>query len=137
METRNTDGRATAQMRADLPLAGHLGFEVLEISKERVRLAAPWAAHHCTTNGVLHGGYLMALADTAGGMLAAQHLPEGAMTTTLESKTNFLRAVRDGAVVATAEPLHAGRTSIVVTTDIRDGGGRLVARTTQTQLVLR
>lgn len=124
-------------MRQDLPFADHLGFEVLEASKERVRLWARWDARYCTSFGLLHGGFLMALADTAEAMAAVQHLPDGAGTTTIESKTNFLRAVREGDVVATAEPLHAGRTSIVVTTDIRDAAGKLVSRTTQTQLVLR
>ncbi|GAB4330423.1 MAG: PaaI family thioesterase [Dehalococcoidia bacterium] len=137
MDGSTIDDKATVRLRADLPFADHLGFEVLEVSQERVRMRARWDTRYCTSAGVLHGGFLMALADTAGAMAAVQHLPEGAATTTIESKTNFLRAVREGDVIATAEPLHAGRTSIVVTTDIRDAGGKLVSRTTQTQLVIR
>jgi uncharacterized protein (TIGR00369 family) len=64
------------------------------------------------------------------------NLPEGAWTSTIESKTNFFRAVRDGHVEATARPLHVGRTTIVVQTDLFDAEGRRVAQTTQTQAVL-
>ena len=79
----------------------------------------------------------MALADAAGGVCAFLNLPERATgTTTIESKTNFLRAVRAGHVTATARPLHAGRRTIVVDTELRDDEARLVARTTQTQAVL-
>jgi len=91
----------------------------------------------CTAGGVLHGGALMTLADTAGALCAFLNLPDGAAgTTTIESKTNLLAAVRDGTVTATATPLKAGRTIIVVETEMRDSRGRLVAKTTQTQAVL-
>jgi uncharacterized protein (TIGR00369 family) len=77
------------------------------------------------------------LADSAGALCAFLNLPEGsAGTTTIESKTNFLRAVHEGHVEAIARPLHAGRTTIVVDTELRDAAGRLVARTTQTQAVI-
>ena len=80
----------------------------------------------------------MALADSAGGACAMLNLPaEATGTTTIESKTNFLGAVREGAVTATATPLHSGGTTIVVETTVRDGKGKLVAKVTQTQLVLR
>ena len=66
------------------------------------------------------------------------NLPEGASgTTTIESKTNFLGPVRSGTVTARATPLHRGGTTIVVETSVRDGGGRMIAKVTQTQLVLR
>jgi uncharacterized protein (TIGR00369 family) len=79
----------------------------------------------------------MGLADSAGATCAFLNLPEGsAATATIESKTNFLRAVIDGHVEAVARPLHVGRTTIVVDTELRDAAGRLVARTTQTQAVL-
>ena len=84
----------------------------------------------------MHGGVLMALADTVGAWCAFLNLPEGAGTTTIESKTNFLRAVRGGTVQATARPLHVGRTVVVVDTEFRDDDERLVARVTQTQAVL-
>jgi len=79
----------------------------------------------------------MALADSAGAVCAFLNLPEGGQgTTTVESKTNFLRAVRSGHATATAKPLHAGRKLIVVETEIRDDEGKLVAKVTQTQAVL-
>ena len=80
----------------------------------------------------------MALADAAGGYCAFANLPDGATATaTIESKTNLLRAVREGSVRATSTVLHAGGTTIVVETEVRDGAGKLVAKTTQTQAVLR
>jgi uncharacterized protein (TIGR00369 family) len=79
----------------------------------------------------------MALADSAGGACAFANLPDGAAgTSTIESKTNFLGAVREGTVTATARPLHVGRTTIVVETELRRDDGRLVAKVTQTQTVL-
>jgi 1,4-dihydroxy-2-naphthoyl-CoA hydrolase len=79
----------------------------------------------------------MALADNTGALCAVLNLPDDAEgTTTVESKTNFLRAVRGGYVEAVSRPLHAGRTLLVIETDIRDGQQRLVARVTQSQLVL-
>jgi uncharacterized protein (TIGR00369 family) len=85
----------------------------------------------------MHGGALMSLADMAGASCAYLNLPEGATgTATIESKTNFLRALRDGHVDAISRPLHVGRTTIVVDTELRDADDRLVARTTQTQAVL-
>jgi uncharacterized protein (TIGR00369 family) len=80
----------------------------------------------------------MGLADTCGGACAFANLPEGTTgTTTIESKTNFFRAVREGSVEAIARPLHVGRTTIVVETDLFDDAGKRVARVTQTQAVLR
>jgi 1,4-dihydroxy-2-naphthoyl-CoA hydrolase len=86
--------------------------------------------------GVLHGGVLMALADTLGACCAVLNLPAGATTSTIESKTNFFRAVRGGIVEAVSRPLHVGRTTIVVQTDLSDEQGRRVAQVTQTQAVL-
>jgi uncharacterized protein (TIGR00369 family) len=127
----------TAAMRAALPLTELLGAELVEASADEVRLRLGWSAERCTAGGLLHGGALMALADSAGGLSAYLNLPEGATSTaTIESKTNFFRAVRDGHVEAVARPLHRGRTTIVVDTELRDADDRLVARTTQTQAVL-
>lgn len=79
----------------------------------------------------------MALADSTGAVCAFLNLPEGAQgTTTLESKTNFLRGVRSGYATASAKPLHAGRRVVVVETEIRDDDGKLAAKITQTQAVL-
>jgi uncharacterized protein (TIGR00369 family) len=80
----------------------------------------------------------MALADAAGGACAFANLPEGAAgTSTIESKTNFLRGVRSGTLTATARPLHVGSTTVVVETELRDDDDRLVGKVTQTQAVLR
>jgi 1,4-dihydroxy-2-naphthoyl-CoA hydrolase len=86
---------------------------------------------------VLHGGVIMALADSTGGACAFLNLPDGAGgTTTIQSTTNFLRAVRNGHIEATSRPLHAGRTVIVVETDVTDADNRRVARVIQSQAVL-
>jgi uncharacterized protein (TIGR00369 family) len=79
----------------------------------------------------------MTLADTVGGVCAFLNLPAGATTSTVESKTNFLRALRSGDARATCRPLHVGRQTIVLATEIRDDAGKLVSFTTQTQAVLR
>jgi len=84
----------------------------------------------------MHGGALMALADSIGAYCALINLPPGAGTATIESKTNFFRALREGYVEAVSTPLHVGRTTIVVQTDLHDGEGRRVARVTQTQAVI-
>jgi uncharacterized protein (TIGR00369 family) len=87
---------------------------------------------------VLRGGVIMSLADTTGATCAFQNLPEGAAgTTTIESKTNFLRAVRTGYAEAVSRPLHTGRTVVVIETDVTDADGRPVAKVLQTQAVLR
>ena len=127
----------TEFMHHAMPFSTALGAEVVSASKDEVRLRVPWAPERCTAGGVLHGGLLMALADTAGAWCAYLHVPEGASTTTVESKTNFLRGVREGHVEAVARPLHTGRSFIVVDTELRDPQGRLVARVTQTQAVLQ
>jgi uncharacterized protein (TIGR00369 family) len=88
------------------------------------------------TDGVMHGGALMSLADSAGAVCAFLNLPQGATTSTIESKTNFFRALRSGRALAVSTPLHAGRTTIVVQTDLRDEDGKRVALVTQTQAVL-
>ncbi|MEU7303096.1 PaaI family thioesterase [Streptomyces sp. NPDC007189] len=127
-----------AELLAAMPFAAGLGVGLREATAERVVGALPWSPEACTAGGVLHGGALMALADSVGAVCAYLNLPEGAAgTSTVESKTNFLRAVTAGHVVATARPLHLGGTLIVVQTDLRDDRDRLVGQTTQTQMVLR
>jgi 1,4-dihydroxy-2-naphthoyl-CoA hydrolase len=117
-----------------IPFAAALGMELLEATPELVVSRLQWTPERCTTGGVMHGGALMALADNGGGVCAFLNLPEGAVgTATIESKTNFLRAVREGAVTASSRPLHVGRTMVVVETElVRDDGG-LAAKVTQTQ----
>ena len=99
-----------------------------------MRARLQWTPEHCTTGGLMHGGALMALADTCGGVCAFLNLPEGASgTATIESKTNFMRGVREGAISASTRPLHAGRTLIVVETEVAREDGALAAKVTQTQ----
>jgi 1,4-dihydroxy-2-naphthoyl-CoA hydrolase len=131
------DEELTTMVREAMPLAALLGFEAVEGGPEGVTLRGAWAPGRCTAAGVLHGGYLMALADSAAATLAFLHLPPGAATSTIEAKTNFLAAVREGRVTARAELVHKGRTTVVVQTDVTDDAGRLVSRTLQTQAVLQ
>ncbi|WP_067972795.1 PaaI family thioesterase [Mycolicibacter icosiumassiliensis] len=121
---------------ANMPFAAALQIEIAELSPQEVRATMVWAPERCTTGGMLHGGALMAFADTVGAVCAVANLPQGASTSTIESKTNFFRAVREGSVTATSVPLHVGRTTIVVQTDLTDERDKLVARVTQTQAVL-
>jgi 1,4-dihydroxy-2-naphthoyl-CoA hydrolase len=116
--------------------AAGVGIEVDEVTPERVTATMQWAEERCTTGGILHGGALMAFADTVGALCAAVNLPPAAGTATIESKTNFFRAVRSGVVTATGRPLHVGRATIVAQTDLTDDRGKLVAQVTQTQAVL-
>lgn len=125
-----------AQVTELMPFAKSLGMAVLEAAPEKVVATASWAEERCTAGGVLHGGFLMSIADSTAAACAFLNLPPGAVTSTIESKTNFLGAVRGGAVTFTSEPVHVGRTTIVVQTDARDERGRLVTRTTQTQAIL-
>jgi 1,4-dihydroxy-2-naphthoyl-CoA hydrolase len=121
-----------------MPFGALLGVEVDDAAPAEVRGGLEWSAERCTAGGLLHGGALMGLADSLGGLCAFLNLPEGAAgTATVESKTNFFRGVREGRVAGVARPLHVGRTFIVVQTDLRDDQGRHVAQVTQTQAVLR
>jgi uncharacterized protein (TIGR00369 family) len=121
-----------------MPFGARLGLELVAASSDEVVTRLAWAEDLCTAGGVLHGGALMGLADSGGGICAFLNLPEDANgTATIESKTNFFGAVREGHVTATSRPLHKGRTTIVVETDVHDASGRHVARVTQTQAVLR
>ena len=119
-----------------MPFARELGIEVTAATPEEVRGRLAWSERLCTAGGVMHGGVLMAFADTLGASCAFLNLPEGALTSTIESKTNFFRAVREGHVEAAARPLHVGRSTIVIQTDLSDAGGRRVAQVTQTQAVI-
>jgi uncharacterized protein (TIGR00369 family) len=119
-----------------MPYAVSLGVALSRATAEEVRGSVEWSADRCTVAGVLHGGVLMALADSVGAVCGYLNLPEGAGTSTLESKTNFFRAVRAGAVQATSRPLHVGRSFITVQTDLLDDSGRRIGLTTQTQAIL-
>jgi 1,4-dihydroxy-2-naphthoyl-CoA hydrolase len=130
------DPSALQQLQEAMPYANLLGVELTAAAPDEVRGTLAWAPERCTTGSVLHGGALMGLADTLGGVCAFLNLPEGAGTTTIESKTNFLRGVSEGQVEAVTRPLHVGRRFIVIETDLFDGRGKRVARVTQTQAVL-
>ncbi|HEX6347921.1 MAG TPA: PaaI family thioesterase [Candidatus Dormibacteraeota bacterium] len=119
-----------------MPFADLMGVEVVEAAADKVRGRMAWRADLCTAAGILHGGALMAFADSVGALCAVMNLPEGHQTSTIESKTNFFRAVRDGHVEAVATPLHVGRSTIVVQTEVRDAEGKRVTLTIQTQAVL-
>jgi uncharacterized protein (TIGR00369 family) len=129
-----SDQITPAQLRDAIPLAVALGIELLEANPELVRGRLAWAPERCTAGGSMHGGALMALADTCGAVCAFLNLPAGARgTATIESKTNLLRAVREGAVTATTRALYLGRTLIVLESELTREDGALVAKTTQTQ----
>jgi uncharacterized protein (TIGR00369 family) len=122
------------QIRDTMPLAVVLGVELVETTPELVRGRLPWAPERCTAGGLMHGGALMALADSCGGVCAFLNLPEGSIgTATIESKTNFMRAVREGTVLASTRPLHKGRTMVVIESELTREDGALVAKVTQTQ----
>ena len=125
----------TEVVSAQMPLCATLGIRMFG-GRDEVDATLDWAPGLCTAGGILHGGVLMTLADAAGAVCAFLNMPEGSRTSTIESKTNFLGAVREGSVRAQSRPLHVGKTTIVVETDVLDATGRRVARTTQTQAVL-
>ena len=129
-------GATPAQLRDAMPFAALVGIDLLEASSELVRGRLAWAPERCTAGDLLHGGALMALADTCGGVCAFLNLPEGAQgTATVESKTNFLRAVREGMITASTRPLHCGRTLVVLETELTGDDGSLVAKVTQSQAI--
>ena len=129
-------GDSLAELVAMMPFTAGLGVVLDAAAPNEVRGRLAWAPELCTTGGLLHGGALMALADSLGGICAFLNLPPGARTATTSSATVFTRAVRDGEVTAVARPLHVGRTVIVVQTDLSDSTGRRVGQVTQTQAVL-
>lgn len=128
--------RQTEMAHTSMPFTAELELTVTSVDASAVVGRAEWTPERCTAGGVLHGGYLMAVADSIGALCAFFNLPQGSSTGTIESKTNFFRAVRGGGIEVTATPVHVGRSTIVVQTDIVDGDGRLVTRTMQTQAVL-
>jgi uncharacterized protein (TIGR00369 family) len=122
----------------NLPFANLLGIVFLEAELDRVVAQMSVREDLCTGGNSVHGGAIMALADTVGAVATIINLPEGAQgTTTIESKTNFIRPVPAGTtVVAIASPVHRGRRTQVWNTRIEADGGRLIAVVTQTQMVL-
>ena len=129
---------ALARLRElKLPFAELLGIEFTAAAPERVAAEMMVREELCTRPAVLHGGAIMAFADTIGAAGTILNLPEGAGTTTIESKTNFIAAAPAGTrVIGEATPLHRGRRTQVWQTRVTTAEGRLVALVTQTQLVL-
>ena len=122
---------------SQLPFANWLGMELKEASPDKVVAAIAVKKEHCTVPNIMHGGAIMSLADTAGAVATVLNLPQGATTTTVESKTNFLAPVPMGDVAtATCEPFHKGGRLMVWQTRITRGDGRLCAVVTQSQMVL-
>ena len=114
-----------------------LGIELTAVTSERITARLTVRPALCTTGKILHGGAVMAFADTLGAVGTFVNLPPGARTTTIESKTNFLAAAPEGAcVIGESTPVHRGRTTMVWQTRISLDGGKLVALVTQTQMVL-
>jgi 1,4-dihydroxy-2-naphthoyl-CoA hydrolase len=118
-----------------MPFAAGLGLVLVEASAERVVAELDWAPRLCTAGGILHGGVLMSLADSAGALVTFLGLPEGATTATATSTTQLVRPVRRGTIRAVAVPLHRGRTMVTAQTSVYDDRERLVAQTTQVQTV--
>jgi uncharacterized protein (TIGR00369 family) len=120
-----------------MPFARLLGVRLLAAAPDRVTAAMVVREDLCTTPAILHGGALMALADTLGAVATVLNLPPGAGTTTIESKTNFFAPAPAGAeVMGETTPLHRGRRTMVWQTRITNAEGRLLALVTQTQMVL-
>ncbi len=118
-----------------MPLAGHLGLVLDEADASRVIIRLDWAPHLCTAGGVLHGGVLMSLADTAGALVTFLGLPEGKSTATITSTSHMFRPVSGGTVRAVAVPVHRGRAMVTAETSVFDAEDRLVAQTVQVQAV--
>jgi uncharacterized protein (TIGR00369 family) len=119
------------------PFARWLGMKITHVSRDRIVAELVVREELTNRNGVLHGGAAMALADNLGGTATFLNLPEGAATTTIESKTNFFAACMLGETITSeTTPLHRGRSTMVWQTRITRADGRLACMVTQTQLVL-
>ena len=128
-------GLTPEQLTDAMPFAKACGITITTATPEEATGTLAWSPERCTAGGVMHGGALMTLADTVGAVCAFLNLPEGASTSTIDSSTAFLRAVRGGTVTATSRPLQVGRSVIVVRTEVTDDDGRLVAHVVASQSV--
>jgi len=117
-------------------LVRHLGIEFVEVTPDRVVARLKVDERLMTVTGTIHGGTLMAFADTIGAAGTVANLAEGQRTATLESKTNFIAGCKSGTVQAEARPIHKGKRTQVWETRITDENGKLLSITTQTQMVL-
>jgi len=117
---------------------GLMGIQLMEVTPERVVATMEVRPDLCTTGKVLHGGAIMAFADTLGAVATIANLPKDTRTTTIESKTNFLRAAPEGTrITGECTAFHRGKTTMVWQTQIKNDTGKLCAVVTQTQLVLQ
>lgn len=127
---------AAAFNENNTPFAKMMGVKMTLVTKERLEGELEVTADHCTMPATLHGGAMMAMADNMGGIGAFMNMAPGSMTTTVESKTNFLRAIPQGQTAkAVTTPVHLGRTLQVWKTEIFREDGKLAAVVTQTQMV--
>ena len=126
---------APEELVALMPFAKRLGVIVDEATANQVTAHLAWAPDLCTAAGIMHGGVLMSLADTAGALVTFLGLPEGATTATITSTSQLFRPVTSGTVRAVAVPLNRGRTTVTAQTSLFDSQERLVAQTTQIQAV--
>jgi 1,4-dihydroxy-2-naphthoyl-CoA hydrolase len=127
---------ATVSERHKGTLTDLLGIRFVETGKDHVIAELTYREELTTVGGALHGGTLMAFADTIGATATMLNLPPGASTTTIESKTNFFAAGRSGTIRAESTPLHRGKRTHVWQTRVTDETGRLLSLTIQTQMVL-
>jgi len=128
---------ASIQERVRGLLPDLIGIEFTDVAPDKVVAQLAVRKDLCTIGDNLHGGAIMAFADTLGAVAAILNMPQGARTTTIESKTNFIGAAPMGTrVTGEAVPVHRGRTTVVCQTTIRSETGKLVALVTQTQLVI-
>lgn len=128
---------ANSEFLAHQPFSRLMGVEILEATKQKIRGRIAVRPDLCTSGHIMHGGAVMAFADALGAIGASLNLPEGAGTTTIESKTNFIGSAQEGTVVeGETLPIHVGRRSSVWQTRITRPDGKLVALVTQTQMVL-
>jgi uncharacterized protein (TIGR00369 family) len=120
----------------DKGLVKHLGIEFVEVTPDRIVARLKVDERLMTVTGTVHGGTLMAFADTIGAAGTVANLAEGQRTATLESKTNFIAGCKSGTIQAEAKPIHKGKRTHVWETRITDESGKLLSITTQTQMVL-
>ena len=137
MAEKGTDLAASMQQRFKDLLPDLIGVEITQATPDKVVAGLTVRKNLCTIGDNLHGGAIMAFADTLGAVAAILNMPQGARTTTIESKTNFIGGAPLGSrVVGEAVPVHKGRTTVVCQTTVRNEAGKLVALVTQTQLVI-
>jgi 1,4-dihydroxy-2-naphthoyl-CoA hydrolase len=122
---------------ASMPFAAAVGVELVAAHPDEVIATLAWDEQRCTAGGVMHGGALLTLADSAGAVCGYLNLSPGAATSTIDSSAAFLRGVRSGTARAVSRPLHTGRSVIVVRTEITTDDGRLAVHVVQSQAVLQ